>query len=266
MNKYKKYKKDQITSQNRGPWHKSETRLEVRPWYLSNWQYHPSLLAPTYCFSLPAGGYSQAIWGYSNLASPKPLSPQHLGLVASSPSLREGVAEGGHAGLTTILGLAPSPFSHGSLLQGWGTSSHTLANGPSFLYSYNLFHHQPSCFLEILIFSPYSGCHFPHGVHWADSSLGFILSFSLLCPWSAIMEAHHGSKSNELAVSIGRNPFLAFSNTSSPYRGQNLTLPLYMFALCLYPIWALPCQEYYYILLTRDRRLKSTCKESWVPF
>lgn len=106
----------------------------------------------------------------------------------------------------------------------------------------------------------------PHGVHWADSSLGFILSFSLLCPWSAIMEAHHGSKSNELAVSIGRNPFLAFSNTSSPYRGQNLTLPLYMFAFCLYPIWALPCQEYHYILFTRDRRLKSTCKESQVPF
>lgn len=63
------------------------------------------------------------------------------------------------------LGLAPSPLPIASSFKagrsGPFPSSHTAADGPPFPYSYNLFHHQPCCFLEIFIFSPHSGCHFP---------------------------------------------------------------------------------------------------------
>ena len=50
------------------------------------------------------------------------------------------------------------------------------------------------------------------------------------------MNTHHGRTSNELAAGINRNPFPASSNTSSPHRRQNLTLPLHVSSLTQGPL------------------------------
>ena len=50
------------------------------------------------------------------------------------------------------------------------------------------------------------------------------------------MNTHHGHTSSELAAHINRNPFPASSNTSSPHRRQNLTLPLHVSSLTQGPL------------------------------